>query len=465
VIARAESALGRVLELARDYIATRRDRPVWPVTSLEALRRALNGPLPAEPASDFDVVEHLARAAEPGLVTTTGPRYFGFVTGGALPATVAADWLASAWDQNAGLFVMSPAAAVVEEVAGAWLLELLGLPAAASVAFVTGCHMANFTALAAARHELLRRAGWDVEADGLQAAPRLRVIVGDEVHVSVVGALRMLGVGSRQLIRVAADDQGRMRTNALAAALAESDGPTIVCAQAGNVNTGAFDPFMPIADLCAERRAWLHVDGAFGLWAAASDSLRHHVRGVERADSWATDAHKWLNVPYDSGLVFVAHPAAHHAAMSMDAAYLERSPDQAREPMDWTPESSRRARGFAVYAALQSLGRRGVADLVDRCCRLARRFADRLRGDDRVQILNEVVLNQVLVRVVPPGGDPDVATDCALRAVQEERICWLGGTTWHGMRAMRISVSNWSTTEDDVDRSAESILGAIRGQA
>jgi len=246
-MARPESALGRVFELARDYIATHRDRPVWPVTSLEALRRALNGPLPAEPASDFDVVEQLARAAEPGLVATTGPRYFGFVTGGALPATVAADWLASAWDQNAGLFVMSPAAAVVEEVAGAWLLELLGLPATASVAFVTGCHMANFTALAAARHELLRRAGWDVEADGLQAAPELRVIVGDEVHVSVVSALRMLGIGSRQLIRVAADDQGRMRTSALAAALAESDGPTIVCAQAGNVNTGALD--------CGPRRA------------------------------------------------------------------------------------------------------------------------------------------------------------------------------------------------------------------
>src|SRR5438094_7967097 len=267
-MARAESALGRVFELARDYIATHRDRPVWPVTSLEALRRALNGPLPAEPASDFDVVEQLARAAEPGLVATAGPRYFGFVTGGALPATVAADWLASAWDQNAGLFVMSPAAAVVEEVAGAWLLELLGLPATASVGFVTGAHMANFTALAAARHELLRRAGYDVEADGLQAAPRLNVVVGAEVHVSVIGALRLLGIGSSQVVRVEADGQGRMRPEALADTLDRLSGPTIVCAQAGNVNTGAFDPFDEVADAARRHSAWLHVDGAFGLWAA-----------------------------------------------------------------------------------------------------------------------------------------------------------------------------------------------------
>ena len=460
--ARAESALARAFGLARDYIATRSERPVWPSIALETLRRRLNRPLPAEPASELEIVDELARAAEPGLVTTTGPRYFGFVTGGALPATVAADWLAAAWDQNAGLFVMSPAAAVVEEVAAAWLLDLFGLPSSASTAFVTGCHMANFTALAAARHELLRRAGWDVEADGLQAAPRLRVIVGDEVHVSIVGALRMLGIGSRQLVRVPADEQGRMQPEALAPALADRSDPTIVCAQAGNVNTGAFDPFTEISDLCRRHGAWLHVDGAFGLWAAASDALRHHVRGVERADSWATDAHKWLNVPYDSGLVFVAHPAAHRAAMSMDASYLQRSPQEAREPMDWTPESSRRARGFAVYAALQSLGRRGLADLVDRCCRLARRFADRLAADPRIQILNEVVLNQVLVRIAPPGGDADVATDGTVRAVQDERVCWLGATTWHGMRAMRISVSNWSTTEADVDRSVDSILRAVR---
>jgi glutamate/tyrosine decarboxylase-like PLP-dependent enzyme len=322
--------------------------------------------------------------------------------------------------------------------------------------------MANFTALAAARHELLRRAGWDVEGDGLQAAPRLRVIVGDEVHVSVVGALRMLGIGSRQVVRVAADDQGRLKPEALATALAGGSGPTIVCAQAGNVNSGAFDPLDAIADLTSRHQAWLHVDGAFGLWAAASAALQHHVHGIERADSWATDAHKWLNVPYDSGLVFTAHPAAHRATMSLAAAYLVRSPEEPREPMDWVPESSRRARGFAVYAALRSLGRSGVAEMIDRCCRLARRFADRLREEPAIRILNDVVLNQVLVRVVPTAGDADAATREALRAVQEERLCWLGGSHWHGMDAMRISVSNWSTTEDDIDRSADSILRAAR---
>ena len=470
-----EDALDRALAVARAYGASRAERPVWPSAALDELRAALGGPLPPDPIDPAAVIDALARAADPGLVTTTGPRYFGFVTGGALPATVAAEWLAAVWDQPATLYVLSPAAAVVEEVAAGWLLDLLGLPATASVGFVTGCHMANFTALASARHELLRRAGWDVEADGLQDAPRLRVIVGDEVHVSVVGALRMLGIGSNQLERVAADDQGRMRPDALAMALAEDVGvrlkpdttpaaaPTIVCAQAGNVNSGAFDPLDAIADVAARHRAWLHVDGAFGLWAGANASLRHHVRGVARADSWATDAHKWLNVPYDSGLVFVANPAAHRAAMSLSAAYLLRSPDEPREAMDWVPESSRRARGFAVYAALRSLGRSGVADLIDRCCRLARRFADRLRQEPTIRILNEVVLNQVVVCVEPPNGDGDAATKETLRRVQEERICWLGGTRWRGVEAMRISVSNWSTTEEDIDRSADSIVRAARG--
>ena len=489
--------LARALALARGYAASRAGRPVWATATLADLRGALGGPLPAAPIDPTDVIDALARAAEPGLVTTTGPRYFGFVTGGALPATVAAEWLTAVWDQPASLYVLSPAAAVVEEVAGAWLLDLLGLPPGCSVGFVTGCHMANFTALAAARHELLRRAGWDVEADGFQGAPRLRVIVGDEVHVSVVGALRMLGIGSRQIVRVAADDQGRMRPDALEAALASAgpgapvagagaenaapgassaapgtssvargfspaSPPTIVCAQAGNVNTGAFDPLDAVADLAGRHGAWLHVDGAFGLWAAVSPTLKHHVRGIARADSCATDAHKWLNVPYDSGLVFVAHPAAHRAAMSLSAAYLVRSPEEPREPMDWVPESSRRARGFAVYAALRSLGRSGVADLVDRCCRLARRFADRLRQEPSIRILNDVVLNQVLVRVVPASGDPGAATRGALRLVQEEQICWLGGSRWHDMEAMRISVSNWSTTEEDIDRSADSIIRAAR---
>jgi len=299
------------------------------------------------------------------------------------------------------------------------------------------------------------------------------------VHVSVIGALRMLGIGSRQIVRVAADDQGRMRPDALERVLSgpsptvrlkpDTTGtptteimPTIICAQAGNVNTGAFDSLDAIADITGRHQAWLHVDGAFGLWAAASGALTHHVRGIERADSCATDAHKWLNVPYDSGLVFVAHPAAHRAAMSLSAAYLVRSADEPREPMDWVPESSRRARGFAVYAALRSLGRSGVADLVERCCRLARRFATRLQQEPSIRILNEVVLNQVLVRVVPPTGDADAATRAALKLVQDERVCWLGGSRWHDMEAMRISVSNWSTTDADIDRSAESIIRAAR---
>ena len=431
---------------------------MWGSASADTLRRALGGPLPDQPTDPAAVVGALAEAADAGLVATTGPRYFGFVTGGALPAAMAADWLAAAWDQNAALYVMSPAAAIVEEVAAAWLVELLGLPASASVAFTTGCHMANFTALAAARHELLRRAGWDVEARGLQDAPRLTVLVGDEVHVSVVGALRLIGVGSQTLVRVAADDQGRMRGDALAAALERVDGPAIVCAQAGNVNTGAFDPFGAIADACARHGAWLHVDGAFGLWAGASTCLRQLTQGVARADSWATDAHKWLNVPYDSGLAFTAHPEAHRAAMSMDAAYLVRSAGEPRECMDWTPESSRRARGFAIYAAIRSLGRRGVSEMIERCSMLARRFGDRLRADPSIAILNDVVLNQVLVRV----GDSDARTAEVLKRVQDERICWLGGTKWRDRFAMRISVSNWSTTEADVDRSADSILRAAR---
>jgi glutamate/tyrosine decarboxylase-like PLP-dependent enzyme len=288
------------------------------------------------------------------------------------------------------------------------------------------------------------------------------VVVGGEVHVSVVGALRLLGLGSETLVRIPADEQGRMRPDALARTLDALDGPAIVCAQAGNVNTGAFDPLDAIAEACASRGAWLHVDGAFGLWAAASDRLGGHLRGVGRADSWATDAHKWLNVPYDSGLAFVAHPEAHRAAMSMDAAYLVRSAGEPREAMDWTPESSRRARGFAVYAALRSLGRRGVAELIERCCALAVRFADRLRAHPSVRVLNDVVLNQVLVRIEPTGRDGDAATRETLRAVQAEGICWLGGTTWHGVDAMRISVSNWSTSETDIDQSAAAILRAVQ---
>ncbi|HTK29161.1 MAG TPA: pyridoxal-dependent decarboxylase, partial [Vicinamibacterales bacterium] len=405
------ACLERAFAAARAYLAGLPDRPVARVPSLDALRKSLGGPMPDSPLDPAVVVDDLVRQADPGLVSTAGPRYFGFVTGGALPAATAADWLAAVWDQPASLYVLSPAAAVVEEAAGRWLIDLLGLPPGASAGFVTGCHMANFTALATARLEVLRRAGWDLAENGLSGAPPIRVIVGGEVHVSVMGALRMLGIGARQVEPAASDAEGRMKPEALERLLdGGTAAPTIVCAQSGNVNSGAFDPLDRIAPIARRHGAWLHVDGAFGLWASASAALRHHMRGVELADSWATDAHKWLNVPYDSGLVFTAHPAAHRAAMGLSAAYLVRSGDEPRENMDWTPEASRRARGFAVYAALRSLGRSGVEALVDRCCRLAKLFAARLASDPRIDILNEVVLNQVLVRAVPRGADADEAT-------------------------------------------------------
>lgn len=446
--------------IAASYLDSLPDRIVREQATLEELRRAFVRPLPARGSAALDVIESLVRRAEPGLVTSAGPRYFGFVTGGSFPAAVAADWLASAWDQNVGLYVQSPALAVIEEACAAWLLDLFGLPATASVGFVTGCHMANFTALAAARHEVLRRAGWDVETRGLQGAPRVAVVVGDEVHVSVVGALRLTGFGSAQLYRVPVDGQGQMRTEELTRTLDTLEGPVIVCAQAGNVNTGGFDSIDRIARETRKRGAWLHVDGAFGMWAATVPSLAHHMVGVALADSWATDAHKWLNVPYDSGIVCVAHPDAHRAAMSLTASYLDRG--TGRNGMDWSPESSRRARILPLYATLMSLGRDGVASLVERCCALAARFSDRLRRDARVQILNNVVLNQVLVRFKPQGGgDADVTTRDVVARVQQDGTCWLGGTTWRGLGAMRISVCNWSTTESDVDRSAEAILRAL----
>jgi glutamate/tyrosine decarboxylase-like PLP-dependent enzyme len=429
-------------------------RPVAPGASAATLRAGFDTGLPQDGLPAAQVLDELAAAADAGLVASAGPRYFGFVVGGALPVAVAADWLAVAWDQMSGLYASSPAAAVVEEVTAGWLLDLLGLPPSASVGFVTGAQGANLTCLAAARHAVLARAGWDVAARGLQGAPAVRVLVGEEVHVTVPAALRLLGLGAATPRRVAVDAQGAMRPDALEEALrALDDGPVIVCAQAGNVNTGAFDPLEPIADACAARGAWLHVDGAFGLWAAASPRLRALTRGVERADSWATDAHKWLNVPYDSGLAIVADPVAHVAAMELTASYLVFSGE--RENAAYVPEASRRARGFAAYAALRHLGRRGVAELVERCCDHARAFAGGLAAVPGAEVLNDIVLNQVLVAF----GD-DARTDAVIAAVQADGTCWLGGTTWRGRRAMRISVSNWATTGEDVARSVAAITAA-----
>lgn len=455
----ADNPLKAAYDHATRFVDGIADRHVNATATREELRTRLGGPLPSGSSDPVAVINQLAADADPGIVATIGPRYFGFVTGGAVPVTVAADWLASAWDQNACLYVLSPAAAVMEDIVSGWIVELLGLPASASVGFVTGCHMANFTCLAAARHEVLHRAGWNVETQGLQRAPQVRVLVGGEVHVSAVGALRYLGFGSDELEFVPVDGQGRMRADALRAQLGGATDPIIVCAQAGNVSTGASDPIAEIVEIAHARGAWVHVDGAFGLWAAAVPELRSQVRGIETADSWATDAHKWLNVPYDSGLAIVAHAAPHRAAMSMKASYLQRGTDEERIGMDWSPESSRRSRVIPLYALFRTLGREGIAALVRRNCQLARRMAARLAAAPGVTILNDVVLNQVLVRF----GD-DATTKDVIARVQAEGTCWAGGAFWQGQQAMRIAVSNWSTTEADIDRSAEAMLRCY-GQA
>lgn len=439
------------------------ERPVGARATLAELRAVLGRPLAEHGEAPEQVIAELVREADAGLIAEPGPRYFGFVIGGSSETALAADWLSSAWDQNAGLYATSPALAVVEETCARWLTELLGLPVGSGVGFVTGCQMAHVTCLAAARHELLRREGWDVEQEGLQGSPRLQVVVGEEVHVTVPRALRFLGLGAGRMIRVPVDGQGRMIAPELKKVLAELTDPILVCAQVGNVNTGAMDPMEAIADTCAERGAWLHVDGAFGLWAAAAPSLRASVKGVERADSWATDAHKWLNVPYDSGLAFVKDAAAHRAAMTVSAAYLiQQEGDAARDAVDWVPEFSRRGRGFTIYAQLRTLGRNGLADLIARSCALARRAAEGFAAIPGAEVLNEVVLNQVLVRFTPPGGgDADAFTKRVVQGVQADGTCWLSGSTWHGMGVMRFSVSGQDTTEADIDRSVVAIRTVV----
>jgi len=441
-------------ELADQFLDSLDERPASPSASYHELVEALERPLAEAGEEPEAVVAELARTLEPGLVGTQTGRYYGFVIGSSLPAALAADWLASAWDQNAFSVVLSPAAAATEAVAGRMLADLLGLPEDVSFGFVTGAQGANTTALAAARTHVLAGAGWDVAADGLTGAPPVRVVVGAHRHVTIMRSLRLLGFGDRAVASIAADDQGRMRPDALREALTGWDGPAIVCAQAGSVNSGAVDPFGEIADVCEAHEAWLHVDGAFGLWAAASPARSHLVVGHERADSWATDAHKWLNVPYDCGVVFCAHPEAHAASMAVAAGYLQR--EDGRSGSDWVPESSRRARGLPVYAALRQLGRSGVEGLVEGCCAHARRFAELLGQVDGVEILNDVVLNQVLVRF---GGDDELTREVVAR-VQADGTCWLGGTDWNGVTAMRISVSSWRTTESDVERSVAAVLAA-----
>jgi glutamate/tyrosine decarboxylase-like PLP-dependent enzyme len=460
-----ETLLRETAERAIRFLRTVGDRHVGGRADRAALLEALGGPVPEGSADGGAVLARLADSADAGLVASAGPRYFGFVTGGSFPVALAADWLTGAWDQNGAMYAMSPAVAVLEDIVGRWIVDILGLPAQTSVGFVSGAHMANLTGLAAGRHEVLRRAGWNVEDDGLQRAPALRVIVGDEGHVSVIGALRILGIGAREPIRVPVDAQGRMRADVLNHVLAQADAPTIVCAQAGNVATGASDPLDEVVAAAHARGAWVHVDGAFGLWAAAVPSLAVQVRGLAGADSWTTDAHKWLNVPYDSGVALCAHPAPHRAAMSLHASYLERGDDEQRIGMDWVPESSRRARVVALYALIRTLGRTGIQAMIARTCRLAARMADRLARPPDIRILNEVVLNQVLARFGDESDGSQSARAAAdhrtrdvIARVQADGTCWAGGAVWQGRQVMRISVSNWSTTEQDIDRSAEAIL-------
>jgi glutamate/tyrosine decarboxylase-like PLP-dependent enzyme len=439
--------LARTVRHAEGYLTSLPERHVGARGTADGLRV----PLTDEGVAAATVIDELVAAADEGIVASAGGRFFGFVTGGTLPPALAADWLTATWDQNGGMYACSPAASVAEEVVESWVLDLLGLPDKASVGITTGAQMANVTCLAAARDTVLRDAGWDAAEHGLTGAPALTVIAGEEAHVTVHTALRLLGLGLGAARLVPADENGALDAGALAAALRATDGPAIVCAQAGNVNTGACDPLDAIADACSGR-AWLHVDGAFGLWAAVSPTRRGLVAGLERADSWATDGHKWLNVPYDSGLAIVADRAAHRRAMTMAAAYVGGADH--REGFDYVPESSRRARGFPLYAALRTLGRRGVTDLVDRCCNHALHMAA-LLAEGGAEILNDVVLNQVLASWGQRTND-------VIAAVQRDGVLWAGGTVWRGRPAMRISVSGWATSEQDIERSAEAILSRSR---
>ena len=449
-------------ERAIDYMRGADGRHVGAIEDATTIAQRLRVVLPGEPDEPARVIERMARDVDPGIVASTGGRYFGFVTGGALPASVAADWLAAAWDQNAATHSLSPAAAAAEQVAGEWVLELLGLPAEWSTGLATGAGLGNAVGLAAGRHAVLAREGWDVETRGLYGAPEIEVIVGGEAHATALTALQYLGLGRERVTRVAVDGQGAMRPDAFAEVMASAgDHPVLVSAQAGNVNTGAFDPLNSIADAVdAHPNAWLHVDGAFGAWAAVSPGLRHLVAGLERADSVATDAHKWLNVGYDCGFVGVRDLDAHRAAMAVSAAYLLPGSGK-RDGWEYVLDSSRRARGFGLYATLRSLGRDGVRALVERCCELARQMAARLSAESGIDVLNDVVLNQVLVRF----DDDDATTNEVIRRVQEDGTAWMGGTVWQGRAAMRISVSNWSTSAADIDRTADAILRAFRSPA
>ena len=442
------SLLVSAAEAAIQYLEKVNRRKVTPAAEAVDNLSLFRESLPETTTEPEAVLKLLNDHGSPATMAMAGPRFFGFVIGGALPVSLAANWLAAAWDQNSALYQVTPATAVLEEVALGWLVDLFDLPRETGGAFVTGATVANFTALAAARHAVLENANWNVEADGLFGAPPVTVMVSEESHPTLFKSLGMLGLGRSRVVEVAVDSQGRMRTDALL----PISGPTIICTQAGNVNTGSFDPIGEICDIAHREGAWVHVDGAFGLWAAASPQLRQLADGIDKADSWATDGHKWLNVPYDSGIALVRDPHPLKAAMAITAEYLPTSAPH-RNPSDFTPELSRRARGLEVWAALRHLGRRGVADMIERCCRHARRFADGFRSSG-YRVLNDVVLNQVLVSF---GGAEK--TKRVIAGIQQDGTCYCGGTVWQGHEAMRISVSSWATTEEDVEKSLAAMLG------
>ena len=454
-----EHTLGHAVE----YLDGLDARPVAAQASAEELRSALPSALPEHGLPPEEVVDELATALDGGVLGSTGGRFFGWVIGGALPAAVAADWLTVAWDQNAAIYATSPAASVVEERCGEWLRELLALPAEASFALVTGCQMAHVTALAAARQHLLAARGIDAQRAGLAGAPPVRVLASELRHATIDRALRLLGIGTDAIVEIQADDAGRISLPVLEAELdRDPEAPTVVCLQAGELNSGAFDAFAEACELAQPRGAWVHVDGAFGLWAAASGRFRHLLAGVGKADSWATDGHKWLNVPQDAGFAFVAHPRAHRDSMASAGSYFQHAAE-ARDQMDWNPEWSRRARGLAVYAAIRSLGREGVEELVDRCCAHATRLVTEIGDLPGAEVVALPVINQGLVRFLADDGDDDRRTDEVIGRVQALGEAWFGGATWRGRRVMRVSVSNWRTSDADVDRTVASVRAALAG--
>lgn len=455
----------RIADYAAAYRAGANERPHRPGDTAEEARARFAAPVPERGATIDDVIEELIARAEPGLASMVGPRFFGFVIGGSAPAGVAADWLASAWGQNTGNALVTPASSACEEIAARWLLDLLHLPEESSVGFVTGATMANFTCLAAARGEVLRRAGWDVEADGMFDAPPVHVVLGEEAHSTVFSALKYLGFGYRRVVSVPVTREGVMQTASFARAIEKLDGPIIAIAQVGHINSGAFDPVSEIADIAHAKGAWLHVDGAFGLWGRAAPDIAPHLNGVEKADSWGVDGHKWLQTPYDSGYAIVRHADAHRRAMLIAASYLPAQ-EGTRHPADYVPELSRRARGFGTWAMIKALGREGIAAMVTRMCAQARRMAERLAQEPGVEIMNEVVLNQVAVRFGADldGATADALTDRAIARIQRDGACFVGGANWRGRQIVRISVCGASTTDADIDRSADAILSAWRAE-